>query len=153
MCCRRRAPLERKSTKMASKVWDYYGSSSSCQGKAKQSREDLWRKNFKRVCEELNKVGELLREVLNVRSSAKLDMLCLANASCRNPGPVILWVRHLSFTCVDKRHITWCKGGAVWFSINHDWMHMHNLEPSKQMYVALLPAYPCTAQTNKIIHC
>ena len=26
---------------------------------------------------------------------------------------------------------------------------MHSLEPSKQMYVALLPAYPCTAQTNK----
>ena len=60
------------------------------QEKPKQSREELRRKNFKRVCEELNKVGELFREVLNIRSSAKLDMLCPANTSCRNPGPVIL---------------------------------------------------------------
>ena len=37
----------------------------------KQSREELEKKNFKRVCEELNDVGELLREVLNVHSSAK----------------------------------------------------------------------------------
>ena len=91
----------------------------------KQTREDLRRKNFKRECEELNKVGELLREVLNIRSSVKLDMLCLANASCHNLGPVILWVRHLSFTCIDKCHITWHKGGAVWFSINHGWTHAH----------------------------
>ena len=115
----------------------------------KQSREDLRRKNFKRVCEELNKVGELLREVLNVRSSAKLDMLCLANASCRNSGPVILWVRHISFTCIDKRHITLVQG---WHSLVFDKSRLNAHAQSKQMYVALLPAYPCTVlkQTNTV---
>ena len=57
---------------MALKVQDYYGSSSSCPGKAKSKVEKAYEeKNFKQVCEELDDVGELLRDVLNIRSSAK----------------------------------------------------------------------------------
>ena len=52
------------------------------------------------------------------------DTLCLANASCRDQGPVI----QPSSTSTSFIHarasinvMTWRKGGAVWFSINRSW--------------------------------
>ena len=108
------APLECKFTKWRQKSWDYYGSSSSCPGKAKAKERRLTNKNVKRVYEKLNDVDELLQDVLNVRSSATngYTLSCkhfLTRLRASDSAIVYEYVTH-ACTCINKHHDVWFFG-------------------------------------------
>ena len=122
--CRAEAPLERKYTKPRQKSWDYYGISSSRPGKAqskgektyKQKRQaSVWRTRWHwRVasgCSKRTFLGDKrIRFVLQTLLAATKGQ----------------WFSHSMSTSVMHARasinvMTWCKGGAVWFSINRGW--------------------------------